>query len=307
MKSKPSKILALLMAMAIVFSLAACGKDKDPVNTTTPTESVSAGTTADETAAESATTVINGTTTAVAGTTSISSGTTAVPVNTVPTTKAEILTAYTAVMDKAKTEKPAYKKLEFQALPKDMQHMEGAIIGAILPVGESFMDKEEDAKVEDNAKGSGMGWFPVPKSPKGCLLTNANAIKTAKCEELANGNYIITIVLNDEMNPEPFKEGEAKATSNTGNMFNPLARSEIDDTILNDSTVNKIVKNVSFDLKYYNCTAILEYNPKTSQIVKLEQYMSVLIDIHSGKVLLVLNAIGTAVLNNSMKCWDFSY
>jgi len=299
MKSNLTKVLALLMAIAIVFSLGACGKDKD--ETTTAQQTTAAPN--DTTAASEITTAV-GDTTAAGDTTAVGETTTLAGK---PEGNAQILAAYTEVMNKAKTEKPAYKKLEFQALPKDKQNMEGAIISAILPVGESFMDKEEDAKVEDNAKLSDMKWFPVPKSTKGCMLTNANAIKTAKCDELANGNYVITIVLNDEMNPEPFKEGDTKATSNTGNMFNPLARSEIDNTILNDKTVNKIVKNVTFDLKYYNCTAILEYNPKTSQIVKVEQYMSVLIDIHSGKVLLLLNAIGTAVLNNSMKCWDFKY
>lgn len=304
MKNNMTRLLALMMAIAIIFSLGACGKDEDETTTageatTVAGEVTTAGeeTTAEETTVvEDETTMVGEITTAVAVTEAGK-----------PTTPAQILAAYTEVMDYAKTAKPAYNKQEFQALPKEDQHMEGKVIGAILPVAETFMTKEKDAEVEDNKAGSDMRWFPVAKAAKGCLLTDTGAIKSAKCDELANGNYKITIILKDEKNPEPVKDGQAKATSNTGNMFLPLSRDEIDDTIINDKNVKNVVKNVKYDLKYYNCTAVLEYNPQTKQIVTLNQNMSVFIDIQDGKVLGMFSAIGNATLYNTMKCWNFKY
>lgn len=311
MKSKANRLLALMMAIAIIFSLGACGK-KDEDETTTSTDettifvdettAVDETTDVEETTADGETT-LEGDTTALGETTTVAPGVTEAGK---PTTTAEILAAYTDVMNHAKTAKPAYNKKEFQSLPKKDQNMEGALVGLILPLAENFMTLEKDVKTEENKAGNDMKYFPVVKASKGCLLTNAGAIKSAKCDVLANGNYKITIALKDEKNPEPFKEGQAKATSNTGNMFNPLSRGEIDDVLINDTTVNKVVKNVKYDLKYFDCIAIVEYNPKTKQIVSLDQYMSVFIDIQEGKALL-LNLKGNAILYNTMKCWNFKY
>ncbi|HZK39620.1 MAG TPA: hypothetical protein VFD23_05660, partial [Clostridia bacterium] len=253
MKSKVTKLLALVMAIALVFSLGACGKNKDEETTTSADETTVF---ADETTLQDETTDVeettaDGETTLEGDTTALGETTTAVAVTEAgkPTTTAQILAAYTDVMNYAKTAKPAYNKKEFQSLPKEDQNMEGRLIGAILPVAETFMTKEKDANVEDNKAGSDMKWFPVAVASKGCLLTNTAAIKSAKCDELANGNYKITIVLKDEKNPEPYKQGQAKASSNTGNMFQPLSRVEIDDTIINDKTVSRVVKNVKYDLR----------------------------------------------------------
>ena len=308
MKSIATKFLALMMVISIIFSLGACGK-KDGETTTAGETTLVDGETSvtDETTDEI--TIVDETTT-VEDETEEEDETSTTPEVTEtgkPTTTAQILAAYTDVMNYAKTAKPAYNKKEFQSLPKADQKMEGKVIGAILPVAETFMTLEKDANVEDNKKGSDMKWFPVAKSSKGCLMTNTGAIKSAKCDELPNGNYKITITLKDEKNPEPFKEGQAKATSNTGNMFQPLSRGEIDKTLTEDSTVTKVVKNVKYDLKYFNCIAVLEYNPKTKQIASLSQNMSVFIDIQDGKVLGMFSAIGTAILYNDMKCWNFKY
>ncbi len=299
-----------MMAIAIIFSLGACGKDKDEETTTAAGEtSTLEGETAvqDQTTATEETTAdgeatLEGETTALGETTTEAAVTEAGK----PTTTAEILAAYTDVMNHAKTVKPGYNKQEYQSLPKEDQEMEGGLISLLLPLAENFMTLKDDAEVEDRKVGGDMKWFPVAKASKGCLLTNASVIKSAKCDELSNGNYKITIILKDEKNPEPYKEGQAKATSNTGNMFQPLSRVEIDDTIINDKTVSRVVKNVKYDLRYFDCTAVLEYNPKTKQIVNLGQTMSVFIDIQDGRALL-LNLKGTAILYNTMNCWNFKY
>jgi hypothetical protein len=304
MKKNFTRLLALLMTLAIVFSLAACGNDEGETTTAAEQTTMEEETTVEgETTTAAETTTLEGDTTAVDATTAVGETTTQAGK---PTTPAQILAAYTEVMNYAKTAKPAHNRKEFQSLPKEDQNMDGFIIKTLLPIANTFMTQEKDAEVEDQKNGNDMKWFPVAKSSKGCLLTNVSAIKSATCDELANGNYKIVIILKDEHNPEPYMEGDTKATSNTGNMFQPLAKSEIDNTIINDSTVNKVVKDVKYDLKFFNCKAILEYNPKTKQIVTMEQYMSVFIDIQEGRVI-GFKATGNAILYNTLKAWNFKY
>jgi len=223
-----------------------------------------------------------------------------------PTTKAQILAAYTTVMDKAKISKPAYKKTEFQTLPTKDQHMQGTVIAKLLPQANRFMTTEDEATVENTAKGSDMKWFPLCKSSKGCLLNDVNAIKTATFVQMANGNYKITIVLKNEDNPEPYKSGNT-APSYVGAIFDPIEKASIDDTLKNDGTVKLLVSNVNYSLTYMNCTAALEYNPKTNRVVKLDQDMSTFINITSGKVIHMFSCIGTAILYNKLKVWDVKY
>lgn len=319
MKSNVTKLLALLMAVVLVFSLAACGKESGKETTgaaatedaTQADVSVDDNTTGAVSPTETSTEAITGVTdTSTTGNVTDTTGVTVIPTNKVPSTKAEILAAYTTVMNYAKTAKPAYLKKEFQSLPKADQHMDGVVIGALLPLANSFMTQEKDAKTETQTKGNDMKWFPVCKAPKGCLLTNTGAIKTATCEKLSNGNYKITIILNDEHNPEPYNETTKSASSNTGKMFYPLAKADIDNTLVNDSTVKTVVKNVKYDLKYFNCIATLEYNPKTNHVVNLEQDMSVFIDIQDGKVgigFLSVTAKGNAILYDKLTAWNFQY
>ena len=269
-----------------------------------------------ETTAQDETT-LEGQTTAPGDTTTAGPGTTAAPVNTVPTTKEGVLAAYTAVMNKAKKDAPGYKKKEFQVLPEGDSYRQfekgGTLVSIMLNLAGLFMVTEQDAKTEDTAKGSDMKWFPVYKAfpnkvaSPGCLLTNVGAIKSAQGVKLADGNYKLTIVLNPEDNPEPYKEGQAKATSNTGNMFSPLSKADINDTLVNNSSVNKVIRNASYKLTYYNCTAELVYNPKTSHIVSLNQYMSVKIFILPDTKVGFSSVVGWATLKNTLNIWDFKY
>jgi hypothetical protein len=309
MKKGITKLLAMLMAAAIVFSLAACGKEED--DKTTAADTTAAGeTTASEatTAANQETTTEDGATT-VPGETTAAGDTTAAPVNTVPSTKAEILTAYTTVMNKAKTDKPGYTKYEYQALPEDKINITkgGNVVSFLLNLAGGFMTTEEKAKKEPsvNAKGGNMNGFPVKDAPKGCMITDVNAIKTAKCDVLANGNYKLTLVLVDEMNPEHYKSGNT-APSKTGGMFTPLSKSDIDPE-LNRGVVKAGVGNAVYSMKYYNCTSVLVYNPTTNQILSLDQTTYAQIDM-SGRIKpLFKDAEGSAVLVMNYKFFDLKY
>ena len=312
MKSKITKFLALVMAVAIVFSLAACGKDEEKETTTVAGETTTLKdeiTVVDETTAFAEETTVVGDTTAVGATTVAGQTTTAAVVNTIPTTKEEILKAYTDTLNQAKkTDRPGFYAIEYQALPKEEQKIGGAV-KYILPIAEGFMTKEDQARKEPRTvtKGSAdMTALPVKESTEGCYITNVSAIKTAKCEKLANGNYKITIVLNDELNPEPYEKGQAKAPSNHGGMFQPLGKKSIDNELNNNSTVKNVIKSATYSLNYYDCNSVLEYNPANGHIVTLDQKTNALITME-GTIIILGKSSGTAVLEMYYKFYDFKY
>ena len=226
---------------------------------------------------------------------------------------AEVLKAYTVVMDKAKSEKPGFTKIEYQTLPSGPNERvvsEGAnLVGTLLNLVDKLgiMTTEDKAQPEVHAKGDDTKWFPVYQGQKGCYLTDANAIQEYSYEELSNGNVKITIVLKAEQNPEPISNGMSVPPSNTGCMFSPLAKKDIDNTI-NGGVVQAVIKNVEYSLNYHDCKAILEYNPKNNQIVKLEQYMNVAIS-GSGKITFPPTkiTIDKQELYNTLIITDFKY
>lgn len=225
----------------------------------------------------------------------------------IPSGNEEILKKYNEIIAKAKSSGPAHKKVEYQAIPEDKVNFEGGVFNKILPLASNFFTTEEDARAnpEIREKGNDMYWFP-PYKVQGCLLTDASAIKSASCTELPDGNVKMVIVLNDELNPEPPAEGATSCPTAVGSMFTPIMMADVHNTLKNDATVKFIVKDVDFELNYYDCTAELVYNPANDQIISLDQYMHILINIKSGKVI-GMSAVGTAVLDNYMYLSDFQY
>ncbi len=228
-------------------------------------------------------------------------------------TAAEVLQIYTDVMNKAKTDKPAYTKIEYQQLPSDANSRViskgSGLVGTLLDLVDTLgiMTSKESAEANPEVKeaGSDMKWFPVCKENKGCYLTDASKIKSYDYKE--NGDIAtITIVLQDELNPEPMNEYDETYVSDTGAMFSPLAKKDIDETI-NGGVVQAVIKGVQYSLNYHDCTAILEYNTKTNEIVSITQYMNVAIS-GSGKILGVSQiTIDKQELVNTMICKDFTY
>lgn len=314
-----SSLLAVVVCLLVgtIFFVTAPQKTPEPIEapvaqgtqtpTTTPT---TAPTTAPTTQAPTTAPQAAATTApAVSDTTKAPEATTAPAAPTgLPQTPAEILARYTEVMDKAKNSGPAHKKVEYQAIPEDKVNFEGGVFNKILPLASLFFTKEEDARAnpEIREKGGDMYWFPIYKVKKGCMLTDASKIKSATCTELPDGNVKITIVLNDELNPEPPAEGATSHNNAVGSMFTPIMMADVHNTLKNDAAVKFVVKDVDFELNYYDCTADLVFNPETNEIVSLDQYMHILINIKSGKVF-GLSAVGTAVLDNYLYFSDFQY
>lgn len=227
--------------------------------------------------------------------------------NALPQSAEEILAKYTELMNGAKLAKPGFKKVEWQTIPEDKAQFEGSVFSKLLPLAANFMKSEEAAKSEPEIveKGGNMEWFPIYHNEKGCMLTDTSAIEEASCTELPDGNIKIVIALKDEYNSEPPKSATT-CDSYIGSMFTPVETAEVRNTLQTDSTLKFIIKDMDFDLTYYDCVANLTYNPQTNQIVNLEQFMHIDINIKSGS-LLGISAKGRAVLDNSMYISDFVY
>ncbi len=229
-----------------------------------------------------------------------------------PSTNAEILAEYTRIMNQAKEDKPGFTFYEWQTLPDDPQSRviaEGeAVIGTVLNIAGGFMKDEKKAKADAAVigKDSDMYCFPIRDSDYGCLLTDADAIKSAKFEQLPNGNNKITIVLKSEVTPEPVTDKHSKtAPSNHGALFQPLPKKVIDDVLSNDF-ISAITDDVSFSYTYHDCEATVEYDPQNGHIVSVTQLSYVTIT-GSGKVTLIKLDITKQEFINEMHVVDIIY
>lgn len=227
--------------------------------------------------------------------------------NMLPDTPEEILAKYSEVMNKAKADSPAFSKVEYQLIPPEKAQFEGKAFNKILPLASNFFKDEATARAnpEIKAKGESMEWFPIYHNEKGCMLTDVNAIESATYTQLPDGNVKIVIELKDEINSEP-PNAAPTCDSTIGSMFTPIEMATVRDTLQNDSSLKFIVKNVDFELKYYDCIAELTYNPNTNEIVELNQFMHLDINIKDGSIL-GISAKGKAVLDNYMYITDFQY
>ncbi len=326
MKRKLFRLCSLALAIFIVATcFTSCKNDPEP-ETTTLASTTAAQTTLGETAAPGTgdTTVSNtAETSSVSGTVagaSTGTATTAPTVNTTAPpageskTPSEILAIYTEVLTKAKNEKPAHKKYEYQEIPGDEANRvfyEGksyssALLGLVDSLDLITPKEEAMGNPEVKDKGNDMRWFPMYKTTVACALSDAGKIKEAKYEPQSDGNVKLTIVLNDEENAQPMAENATTSPSATGGMFAPLDLSEVDSTLTGNALVTALIKDVKYNLLYHDCTATLVFNPATKQIVSLEQIMVVKIT-GSAKAMVLFPVNLMQQLYNTTKWFDFTY
>ncbi|MDR0883465.1 MAG: hypothetical protein LBN05_02510 [Oscillospiraceae bacterium] len=289
MNMKRLPMLALILALLV--SVAACGKDAvqtaaDPTVPTIAAEDTQPATlpeTEAETLAqtqpetqptEPSATAPQETAPVLTQSATQRTTTTTVPVPTtvhttaprpkLPSTKAEILAKYTAILNQAKSEKPAFTKIQYQDLPKDKRHADGAATSLLSSFVDKLFTSEKDArsKPEVYGKGGDMQEFPVSKSAKGCYLTDTKLIKSAALAE-NNGIQKIRIVLNNQENPAPY--WDSQRGNDIGGMF-ILPRQED----MNDVLKTLPLREPQYNLTYYDCTAELEYDASTGHIISLK-------------------------------------
>jgi len=315
MKHKLRLIAALLLVLAMAFPLAACGGKGGGEATTAITEPAESTIQANMGPTEPAG---GEESTAQAGEESSAAPpaegetTTAADANAVPSTPAEVLAAYTAVMNRAKKEAKFMRKLEYEQVGKDT-NFEAEWINhpAVIDAVNSIMTTRDDGlKADMYTKGvtDMTEHLPLYQFPVGCMATDPGVFSRAVARQLSNGNIELTLVMKPENNPEPPKPGATSSPSRTGEMFNPVSK-EVVDGILNGPVVKLAFwgKPPVIDTKYFDCTAVLVYDPATQRIVALRQEYYVRINILEGKALGFINVAGYATAEGVTACDNFRY
>ncbi|MCR5485306.1 MAG: hypothetical protein K6F09_06905 [Clostridiales bacterium] len=317
MKKSLLKVISIICVLSLLSAFAACGGKTEVTDAEAVTEAETTKI-AEETKETETASPLEDETEAVTETAEETTEETTEAEKKVPETKEEILAAYTEIMNLTKEKKPAFTKAEWQDLPDGDGNRSIVKHSGILPVpklieaalnvvNNNYVVTEEKAKAEPEHydKGTDMYRFPVYDTPKGCMLTDVSAIKSASAEQLDNGNIKLVITLKDEKNPEPAEKGATTAPSNTGKMFSPLSKKKQIDPELQKGFVKAVVKDAVYDLIYTNCRAELIYNPETSEVVSLKQYTSTIIN-GTGK-LVGCDVDIMQVVNDTLEAWDFKY
>ena len=191
----------------------------------------------------------------------------------------EILSEYTTVMNKLKTDAPSFSVTRYQNLPTDHQNL-GPLADFILPIIEKYVTSKAASEPVDYIAGNS-DKLPLPDSQYGCILTDSSAIKNAYCEVLDDEEYKLVITLNDELNPPALSSGAASSQSITNSVFDTYdALNQI--TSVSELAFNKI------DFNYTDCTVELIYNPDTNEVTSVD--MTMYIDITANTLLAEIKA-----------------
>ena len=194
-------------------------------------------------------------------------------------TPSQILSEYTEVMNKLKSDAPAFEMTRYQNLPTDKQNL-GAVADMVLPIIEKFVTSKSAAEKVPYIAGNA-NMLPVKDSSYGCLLTDASAIKSAYCEIMSDDIYKLVITFNDELNPAHLPAGAESSTGIINAVFDPYDAAE---QITAISTM--VMNDINFN--YTDCTVTLIYNHRTKQVQSLDMTMN--IDITADTILMEINA-----------------
>lgn len=183
-----------------------------------------------------------------------------------------------------------YDKIEWQVL----ENLQVGSVGSILqPVIDNFMTTKEEAEVQVQAKGSDDAKNRFPD----CTLTDLSKVVKAEKKDLANGNYEITIIMADEDTPMNEESSFlAKVTSSV------LFWEDIEETIKNDVPVVSAINSRSVNYKGYKITAEMT---KDGKFVKLGHYATVDIKANAKITMFTLDIGGT--LYNNCEYSNFKY
>lgn len=232
--------------------------------------------------------------------------TTTQAVNQMPQTTKEIIDKYTQLVNDFKSERPAYKKKEFQSLPEEYRNF-GTGVNLILDLASGYMVTEEECEELVRPAGSDDMLYdmPVHNTDKGCVLTDYDAVSWAKCEDMGDGTYKLSFSLKEELNAQPTPADTLIPVSAHGAVMQPVALSEI------MTEVDKITSSVpgialnDFSLYYRDCEFICIYDVKTDRVLSITHH--IVIDITADLELFFSQINGTARLLNEMFIYDITW
>ena len=265
-------ILALLLAAALLF--AACN-DK-PVNgettdmtTTAPESLVDETSSPEETSAPDGETTVEPTTEGTS--TSVGESTTSEEPTApaLPAGKAEILAAYTKVVNKVKTDMPQYTNNDWQTLSN--VDMSGFTYGLVESIAGGFLETKEQSNPGTQTKGTHAKWFAMPTNSlkEGCVLTDTSKITSATATKSGDA-YIIKITLAQEKDPVRDMENPRSGSGWHGKMFDVIDITEV-------TEYAKKIPGIDSSKAYctFVGTATLKYNPVTNECISLDHVIDV--------------------------------
>lgn len=180
----------------------------------------------------------------------------AAPASTVPTDPAGILAKYKEVMDNTKATIKSYDKLDWIDITEfDV----GSASGIIRPIVESLITSKDKAQLQQG-RTDHKQIPPVNNVGVGCGLTDASAMASAQCVDNGDGTATITIVMNDEVNPEPMDENTGVSPSKVGGIFQIMSKSQTENTIMENISKVPGGQLNSIDLTYKACTVVMKYD-----------------------------------------------
>lgn len=266
MKKKFTGILSILLAFSLIFSLAACGKDKkDEEETTTSVETTVSdeNTMPDETTEmpsdETTTQLTDETGTAPSGETASNTDATTANPSSAPKTVAEIVAYYNAAANKAKKEKPAYTLVTTNIIgdiTSSSSLLEGIAKRVVPMFSEDLIPTTVNVK-----KGDGSS-LPVKDQNYGAKVeaSSLTAKNGAIC--IDKGSYY-EITLN--FKPEKLNSLPVDVTKiRHGQAFNMLTQKLVDDET---DRFKAIVKIVKFAPEYHDCYVKCKIEKATGNIL----------------------------------------
>ncbi len=307
MKDSWFKVISIALAVALVFTIVTSNivsltaisvlkkakadtivQEGDPSNTTKTTEEDNAGP-VDNTIASD-----NTEDTTAAGTDSTTSGgsgggTTAQQKQGM--SKAEVLNIYKNAINKVKNNGAAgYNKKEWQELPELAIGTNETVNNYVTEKAAGYMVTKEDAKVEENAKGSDEAKRRFPA----CTLTDVSKIQKATCEDKGS-YYKITIVMQDDDTPSTEKNILGEITNSV--LYKEDIMKEVDGL--------KVVKIKSLSVLYNDFTITCEIT-KDGKFRSMKHFATVDISVSATILFIPLNN-GKGKLLNHCEYWDFKY
>lgn len=302
-----SRLLTGALSVSLLLTLSACsrrpGKQTEDGTTTTRAESTVPTTSAAPQTDPSVESSSTGTAiTAPSAVPTTVAPTTAAPVPTtvsapLPQTSDEILALYDTVMSDLKRSLDAKTAT---CRRKEYQEISDLNFGAASSIAQGIVDRLVTPAGEATPELLSDSSAVPPYSADGCALEGAGFVRSATAVDNGDGTATLTIVLNNEQNPQPPEGGVH--TSETGKLFSPVKTSEITNTFTGIPMVGKALDR--FDLNYHDCTATLIYEKESGRVRSLEQIMYIDLDAHVS----VLSGIDlSAKVTNHVEIGDIVY
>ena len=179
---------------------------------------------------------------------------------------------------------------------KSWQEIEQINIGneILANIIKGFVTSEDKAEVKDNAKGSDDSKNRMPVS--NCTM---NSVQSVSSKEV-NGNYVITIVMKDQINPtEQDTDGISLMSRDL------LYMSAVTNEIQNNGAIKAIVKELKTAELNYKAFTITAEMTKDGKFVKLGHYATVIITANAKISVFTLDIGGT--LYNNCEYSNFKY